>query len=461
MQHYRRYIHLSAVLQALCFGAFFHGSLAQAQAPVRVGIIGDQTLVATNVSDAYEILKAGVTILNKLSVATVLHTGDLIESSYTESEIRKNFQQATDILSGLKTKWHMAVGDHDVSPPYAPNSSDRSKESLFLKLYQEKDTAASGLYYSFDVQGYHFVSIYTEEQLDTDPRWGDVFLAQISDPQYKWLKADLESHRQSNGVVVFMHQPLWYNWTGWSHIHELLKSYRVIAVVAGHFHYPQDSGTLDGIRYITIGATGGKIKDSDPKSGGLPHITVMTLDRGKAMFNLLSVPDEKTVALTPHEDMDRIQALDLVLGGLYSFKDDNYLCAKDGRLYGDTAATKSPTLQLIPIGNPIDVPLDMSVTLDAPALQLQDNQYMPDGCGATDHCTLPAGARIESSNNSSIVLNNRFTPLPPLWQATIKMRDSSTQPPIDVNLEVKLSFQTKGTIRWIKGNAKATVVACQ
>ena len=94
-------------------------------------------------------------------------------------------------------------------------------------------------------------------------------MARISDEQLKWLDNDLKKHKNSKGIVVFLHQPLWYNWSAWKKVHEILRKYRVMTVIAGHFHYNQDEGYLDGIRYIIVGATGGTLKQASRDAGTL------------------------------------------------------------------------------------------------------------------------------------------------------------------------------------------------
>jgi hypothetical protein len=120
-----------------------------------------------------------------------------------------------------------------------------------------------GLWHSFDVGAYHFVALNSQERLDVDPRWGDVFLSGISNEQLAWLKGDMEAHRQAKGIVIFLYQPLGYNWAWWQPVQALLRSYPVRAVIAGHFRYDQDEGEIDNIRYFVMGATGAVVAPGD------------------------------------------------------------------------------------------------------------------------------------------------------------------------------------------------------
>jgi len=139
----------------------------------------------------------------------------------------------------------ITAGDHDVNPPgeYTPGTTNREKEKLFLKLLNEEYSqktvplTLNNLYYSFDFKGYHFICLYSEDNLRTDPRWGNIFMDKILDNQYEWLKSDLLSSTSSKGIIVLIHQPMWYNWSGWKKVHNSLRNYSVLAVIAGHYHY--------------------------------------------------------------------------------------------------------------------------------------------------------------------------------------------------------------------------------
>ena len=68
---------------------------------------------------------------------------------------------------------------------------------------------------------------------------------------------------------MFLHQPLWSHWSNWQPVHELLREYRVDAVVAAHVHTDRDDGVLDGIRYLVLGAAGGTVQHAHPDAAGL------------------------------------------------------------------------------------------------------------------------------------------------------------------------------------------------
>ena len=435
-----------------------------AQSDVRIGIIGDQTF-SGDLEASYRVLTQGAKLLTDKRVDAIVHVGDLVESGGTPDQIRAEFAEASAILDRTGKAWHLTPGDHDVDPPtFQPDSSDDSRRRLYYDLYHSREPGLTvGLWHSFDVSGYHFVSLNSQEHLDVDPRWGDIFIARISDQQMKWLKDDLEAHKHSKGVVIFLHQPLWYNWAWWAPVHSLLRSYPVVAVIAGHFHYDQDEGEIDHIRYAVVGATGGTIKRADRRSGGVYEVAALLLRERKADIELLALDGGGPLQFTTRMDMDRMQALEVVLGELYHFKDKNQLCAGNGRIYGP--GDRPPQLVLIPAGNPIDLPLSLSISAAADGKFSLDNPQFADGsCQAISPagCVVAPGSRVETSNNSLVVLNDHdYSPLAPLWQSGVSVKQGLTAQPGDaIRLTVKLAFVSGQQTHWIEGDATTKLTAC-
>jgi 3',5'-cyclic AMP phosphodiesterase CpdA len=451
----------ASLLSIVVAGSFSH---LAAQSELKIGIIGDQSSTP-NLQQSYQVLAKGVEILSRENIACALHTGDLLESTASPDQIRVQFAQATAILDQLGRAWHLTAGDHDVNPPvFQQDSTDRSRETLYRELYRQREPKLTDtLNHSFDVKGYHFISLNSQEHLHTDPRWGDVFLDKISPQQLDWLKDDLEKHRDAQGIVVFLHQPMWYYWSNWKPVHELLRRYRVIAVVAGHFHYDQDEGELDNIRYVVVGSTGGIIKQGSRDAGSVQHVTVMTIRGLEVDFRLIPTDGSAPLRLTPRVDMDRVQAVALVLGELFSFGGDNPICLRGDQLFRNN--TEPATLALVPIGNPIDLPITIEVQLTAEKFALIDPQFTTGICRevtAGGACILPPASRIESSNTSSVVLNNRFAPLPPLWQSGLAIKSGSTVAVGDpVTLKVRMSFRGSQDNLLQETVASTTITACK
>lgn len=303
--------------------------------PLVLGIVGDQS-ASHDLDASYAILERGVEVLAARRPDVVLHVGDLIESTLPPDQVRMRFDQAAGLLDRLGVPWYLTAGDHDVSPPgFEQSSADRSREKLFQELYGERFPAfRTQLYYSFDVRGgFHIIALYSHQALRADPRWGNIFLARIRDDQLAWLERDLRAHRRARAIIVFLHQPLWYHWSGWRRVHALLRQYPVAAVLAGHFHYDQDDGEIDGIRYMIVGATGGITKLGSRDAGDLHHVTLLRVAGPRQVqAELLPVAGGGPLALTPREDMDRVQALHVQLGNLWDFAANNPVFLDGDRL---------------------------------------------------------------------------------------------------------------------------------
>ena len=443
--------------------------------PVNIGIIGDQAY-SSNLDSAYKILQQGVDALKAQATPldVIIHVGDMVESTQSEDQIKVRFKQVTGILNQLPVQWYETAGDHDVNPPsYQQDSPDRSRETLFKQLYSQiNPKVAEQLYYSFDVKGYHFIALYTEEQLDTDPRWGNVFYAQISDAQYDWLQQDLATNANSAGIVVFLHQPHWYNWSGWSRVHELLRKFPVRAVIAGHFHYSQSEAMLDGIQYWVVGATGGDTKQGNPNSGDVQHVTVLQIDGSSLTLTSISLPPVPSMTWTPRHYMDRVQALAQILGNLYRFPTDSPVFLDGGKLVkacgsADPAqlviATSGDPEKMLPggIGNPIELPVTLSIDVTAPAsVTVTQGDFAPDMCQdsvGTFGCRLKPSAGVVVSNTSIVETAMK---LPPLWTGTLGLAGSA--PPVDtvIGVQVILSFIANNQTYLVYQDASTKVQGC-
>ena len=413
--------HLFFAILALCLaGPGAATGRTPGKAPIVIGIVGDQTL-SSDLGRAYGVLEQGVGILAGRRPDVVLHTGDLVESTGSPDEVRAEFQKAAALMDRLPVRWHLTAGDHDVSPPgWQAGSGDRSREVLFQELYGAREPDfREHPWYSFDVKGVHFVALYSHQVLRVDPRWGDIFLARIQDDQLAWLERDLAAHARARAVIVFLHQPLWYHWSGWKRVHDVLRRHRVAAVVAGHFHYDQDEGEIDGIRYLVVGATGGDTKHGSRDAGEAQHVTLLRVAPPRRVeVELLPVAGGGPLRITPREDMDRVQALEVQLGNLYGFADRNPVFLKEGRLVSDCQSGAPARIRIDSLGNPIDLPVEVAigfrsepagVALDAPGFGRGLCQTGTD----PNVCLLAPAVRTNFSNYSSVDIQSGV----PLWEA--------------------------------------------
>ncbi|HEY6140461.1 MAG TPA: metallophosphoesterase [Thermoanaerobaculia bacterium] len=452
-----------SVLLVLASEAFIGCASAQdlVHRDITIGIIGDQTS-STNLQASYAVLQQGVAKLSQQNLDVVLHVGDLLESSRPVSEVQAQWQQATGILDALPVDWFIAAGDHDVNPPaFQQDSPDRSREQLFQQLYGTRVPAVlQHPYYSFDVDGYHFIALYSHEVLHADPRFGNIFLARVYDNQYQWLQQDLEANKNATAIVVFIHQALWYHVSGWQRVHELLRQYRVAAVISGHHHYNQDYGTTDGIRYLTVGATGAIHKNGSRNAGDVHHVSVVKLSGSEIKsVKLLPVSDNLPLSLTPRVDMDRVQALDVQLGNFFNFAQQNPVFRRsNGQLVSDCTTGTPATITVNQLGNPIDLPVNLKITFTSnPAgVTLSSPAFAAGNCQplvSNTECVMPRTTRTFVSNYSSVDINT----FSPLW--TSGLAGTATAGTV-LNFNFRTTFNGASGTLFLQGDVTTTVQAC-
>lgn len=442
---------------------------------LRVGIVGDQ-FGSTGTPDPYQVLAQGLSLLKQKNVSMLLHVGDLIEGTGQPSpEYNARFSRAATVLDQIKIPWYLTPGDHDVNPAdFTSNSGDHSVEKQFFENYSVRRPGLNpGLYYSFDVNNYHFIALNSLEHLRTDIRWGDAFLAALSADQFAWLQKDLATHRSSAGIVVFMHQPLWYNVAAWQPVHRLLRQYPVRAVIAGHMHYSQDEGSVDGIRYFIVGATGASVKQASPDAGNAQVVTVMTLHGKDLDLELLPVGSDSPRTFPSRLDMDRIQALDQALDDLsgWQWEPANALCLRNGAVVM-TVDGSPAVIRLRAIGNPIDIPVRFELHVEAIGLPPTQGTFATGICQQSpgDACVIAPGATTTISNTSTVEFrwpNSTETPvdqkvpaLPPLWQAPLPTTGLTITPGTALHIHAKYSFPADGASKYVERDIQTTVNSC-
>jgi len=414
--------------------------LVSCDAPVKVGLIGDQFGAAT-ADSAYAVMDKAVLRLQREQPDVVVHVGDMVESVrniHSFEDYQKNWLTAASIMNKLNRPWFLAFGDHDVVPPeYQPLSGDHSREEWAFRLAHLQGLPVDSLpYYGVSIKGYHFIFLYSLENLHTDPRWGSIFLNSISDRQMSWLKTELDTHKDSKGIVVILHHPHWYVWSNWYRIHELLRRYPVKAVIAGHFHYSQDDGILDGIRYCVMGSTGGVINDTDPNSGGAFVYGLMTLfERKQPGFVVRSVKSDSVISVPSRRSMDRIQAIECMLDGLWQ---DENMVLRQGRLF-DKNGDKLTLLHgigLESIANPVDVPITIAIEYDTTLIGATRWNIGPAPVDGRAKLELKPGLGMGWANYSNV---GKWDKSKPVWAADLRPQIRHDLKSITLNVFV--SFQ--------------------
>jgi len=434
---------------------------SQGNDSIKIGIIGDQTF-STDIQASYGVLQQGVNVLSAQPIDVVLHVGDLVESSLTPAQITALWNQATGIPDQLPVPWYMTAGDHEVNPPaFQEDSPDRSREQLWQQLYGARVPAVlSHPWYSFDLKGFHFISLYSFDALWSDSRFGNIFLSRVYNDQFNFLKNDLAAHANAKAIIVWVHQPLWYHASGWQRVHELLRRYPVAAVISGHFHYNQDAGEFDGIRYLTVGATGGAKKVGSREAGSVDNVwTVKVSSSGTINVKVLPL-DNQPLTITPRVDMDRVQALSVQLGNFFDFSSINPVFVKNGQLVNDCTTGTPAVIKINEIGDPMDLPLDVRINFSSSpgGVSLSSPHFTAGQCSQVitgTECVLPRGARVLIISNYSSVDIDTSTPL---WQTGLTA--GAPQPGTVLSFKVTTTFQgASGTLE-LHTTASTTVGSC-
>jgi 3',5'-cyclic AMP phosphodiesterase CpdA len=193
-----------------------------------------------------------------LRPAFVLYTGDRIWGyRHTRQELLNEYDRFRALADSTGVPFYGAPGNHEMQ-----------SDPVAARVLEERGQL---LYGSFDVGPYHFVGLNTDEV----EREGRVCGAQL-----RWLRADLERHRDAAGVFVFMHRPLFswfqgdFNPDDAERLQELFRRYPVRAVFAGHDHLYYEE-ERDGVRYVTAGGGGGTVY-AQPPAGGYAHYLLVS-----------------------------------------------------------------------------------------------------------------------------------------------------------------------------------------
>lgn len=188
----------------------------------------------------------------------VMNVGNLVDVNGGDSA--STISQWDDVLSTmavLTCDLHFVPGSYDII-------SDMTRE-----IYERK--TGHKRYYSFDFSNCHFVV------LDNSiTAWNPLHEA---DPeQYAWFINDLEEHKDTRHIFVFMHVPYYLNTPGGqpSQLMEQCLKYQVSAVFSGglgNYMYLNE----DGVDYITVGSSGAAMPDNDAGKGNFYHFLYISV----------------------------------------------------------------------------------------------------------------------------------------------------------------------------------------
>jgi hypothetical protein len=218
--------------------------------PVRIGILGDRT--GSPVPGVYEGIVAE---LSRLRPDLVLNVGDMIEGYRTDSlAIEAMWDEYDSIVAPLGPILHRTPGNHDITT------------DVMAPIYRRRNGPPND---AFDFRGIHIVT------LDSS-RWETA--EQIPPEQLAWLTEDLQRNADAACTIVVFHKPLWFRGIAAGQpdpLHALFVRTGVDAVFTGHYHQYL-SGEYDGIRYTSVGSSGGETDVY--RVGPMYHFTWVTVD---------------------------------------------------------------------------------------------------------------------------------------------------------------------------------------
>jgi len=234
---------------------------------------------------------------------------------------------------------------------------------------------------------------------------------------------------------------MWYVWSNWMEVHNLLKNYNVIAVIAGHYHYDQDDSYIDDIRYLVMGSSGGVVKQTDANSGGVQEYGVIKLSQDNIVdLKLYEVDSDSLLEWTPRISTDRIQAISCMLDNLWNAVD---LTTKDGNL--------PEMISISSIANPIDIPIEIEIS-NADSLLTNQKWIINDETITNSlSMTLVPGYNVGWANYTSV---GQWYKFPVIWEAKIDQDVNSIE---SITLSYKIKFDDSKP-RTIKRNITYPVI---
>ena len=178
-------------------------------------------------------------------VDVAVELGDFIDAADSLDAEKDYLTTITKRFAATPGQHHYVLGNHCIYTLTKPE---------FLEIVGQPKP-----YYSFDMNGYHFIVLDACFRSDGKPygrknfNWTD---ANIPAAETEWLKADLE--KTPHKTIAFIHQRLdvegHYGVKNAAGVRRVLeKSGKVLAVFQGHYHR-NDHKEIGGIHYCTLAA---------------------------------------------------------------------------------------------------------------------------------------------------------------------------------------------------------------
>lgn len=220
----------------------------------------------------------------------LLYLGDVYETG-TAEEYRTNYDPSFGRFRSVTSptpgnhEWGNRATGYD---PYWGSQAPRS---------------SGGHYYSFDVAGWHIVSLNTMED------------ASAASPQAEWLRRDLAAH-PGTCTMAFFHHPRYTAgpYTGGERFEPLWAALagRAVAVLSGHDHNYQRMRPERGITQWVVGTGGRRLHETNESDARLAAVNDtstgalrLDLSRGRAGFEFVAPSgarlDSGSLDCTPHD----------------------------------------------------------------------------------------------------------------------------------------------------------------
>ncbi|MDR2754198.1 MAG: metallophosphoesterase [Planctomycetaceae bacterium] len=256
-------------------------------------IFADRT---TGLPEDISILKDAVVDANRLSPDFVMNIGDMVQGYNSTEQWMEQMKEYKSVMNELKCSWFPTAGNHDI---YAGRFAKDLPKKQHEKEYEEN---FGPLWYAFEYKNYWFIVLYTDEgNPETDEKnFKKPECQRMSDAQFSWLKSVLNKAKTADGVFIFQHHPRWLGGSygnDWDKVHTVLvETGNVKAVFAGHIHR-MTYNEKDGIKYITLATTGGKLERIDSNAGLIHEIHHVSL-RKNAEPEITILPVKVTLDVT-------------------------------------------------------------------------------------------------------------------------------------------------------------------
>ncbi|MHA1960807.1 MAG: metallophosphoesterase family protein [Candidatus Thorarchaeota archaeon] len=202
----------------------------------------------------------------------ILHTGDMVGWGAV-------YEQWTSFDDSMTAVWEAGIpfygsaGNHEkYTDVWYQYDFDLSNYTTFFDYSDAIDeTGETELYFSFDLEGVHFIILNTEDYFDDVEDGTDVF--NCSEVQMTWLLGDLSGTEPDDFVVVVFHRPAWSirenrpdRWEAAESVraefHNIFVQSDVDIVFNGHDHYYYRT-LRDDIYYVITGGGGANLYTPD------------------------------------------------------------------------------------------------------------------------------------------------------------------------------------------------------